>query len=257
MSSDACFENSARQQGIVERCLTLLLILLSTPLLISIAVLVLVCDGTPVFFRHERVGRHGAPFRMNKFRTMRSEPAAVALHITPGDDCRISRLGRWLRRYRLDELPQLINVHRGEMNLVGPRPESPLHAVAYGHQAVAMQALTPGITDPGTLFFLYRETELITGSQNPTETYLRCVMPLRNRISIEYSRKATTADDLLVLVATVIALVWPTAARPLGLAIMHRLRRRAATLMGNCSRLSTSDYAAREKMMSLGAAFRR
>jgi hypothetical protein len=167
---------------------------------------------------------------MIKFRTMRGEPTSESLQITAGDDSRISRLGHWLRRYRFDELPQLINVLRGEMNLVGPRPESPAHAVAYKRQAARMHALTPGITDPGTLFFLYRETELITGAQEPTDIYLRCVMPLRNRMSIEYSRNATVADDLLVLAATLLAIASPSAARPMGLGIMRRSRRRAAIL---------------------------
>jgi lipopolysaccharide/colanic/teichoic acid biosynthesis glycosyltransferase len=202
--------------------------LAAMPLLISIGLLVLLCDGMPVFFRHARVGEHGTTFGMLKFRTMRSPSATGELQITPGDDRRISRLGRWLRRYRLDELPQLINVSRGEMNLVGPRPEYPLHAAAYGRQAAAMLVLTPGITDPGTLFFLYRETELITGAQDPTDVYLRCVMPLRNRMSIEYSRNATTRDDLLVLAATLFAIASPSMARPLALAIVRRLRQRGA-----------------------------
>jgi lipopolysaccharide/colanic/teichoic acid biosynthesis glycosyltransferase len=229
LSSDAQFDPYARQRRLVSRWLNLLLILAAMPLLISIGLLVLLCDGTPVFFRHARVGEHGTTFGMLKFRTMRSPSATGELQITPGDDRRISRLGRWLRRYRLDELPQLINVYRGEMNLVGPRPEYPLHAAAYGRQAAAMRVLTPGITDPGTLFFLYRETEIITGALDPTDVYLRRVMPLRNRMSIEYSVNSTAGDDVLVLAATLLALASPSMARPLALGIMRRLRRRAAT----------------------------
>ncbi len=227
MSNDAGLDRCAQQRRFVSRWLNLLLLLVAGPLLISIGLLVLLCDGTPVVFRHTRVGRNGTTFQMIKFRTMRNEPADGALQITPGDDGRISRLGRWLRRYRLDELPQLINVLRGEMRLVGPRPEFPSHAAAYKRQAATMRVLTPGITDPGTLFFLYRETELITGAQDPTDIYLRCVMPLRNRISIEYSRNATVGDDLLALAATLFALASPSAARPFALGILRRVRRRS------------------------------
>jgi lipopolysaccharide/colanic/teichoic acid biosynthesis glycosyltransferase len=218
-------DRSALRQH-VSRWLSLLLMLAAGPLLISIGLLVLVCDGVPVLFRHARVGRHGVTFGMIKFRTMHNQGTTDALQITPGDDGRISPLGSWLRRYRLDELPQLINVFRGDMNLVGPRPEHPAHTTAYDRQAAPMQILTPGITDPGTLFFLYRETELITGARDPADVYLRCVMPLRNRMSIEYARSATAGDDLWVLLATLFALASPSAARPLGLGVIRRLRRR-------------------------------
>ena len=228
MSSHACASSYARQRQVVSRALSLVLMAVALPLLITIGLMVLLCDGTPILFRHPRIGRRGMTFRMFKFRTMRNHSPTGVLQVTPKDDPRISCLGRWLRRYRLDELPQLINVHRGEMNLVGPRPEAPSHTLAYGRQAEAMEALTPGLTDPGTLFFLYRETELVTGARDPTDIYLRCVMPLRNRMSIDYSRNATASDDLFVLAATLLALAFPSTARPLGLGIMRRLRRRSA-----------------------------
>lgn len=215
----------------ISLIVALLLLALAAPLFTLIAILILLFDGRPVMFLHPRIGRGGMRFRMFKFRTMHTGMQSSGAQITTANDARVTNLGRILRRYRLDELPQIVNVIRGEMAMVGPRPEAPDHATAWGKQADPMRAITPGITDPGTLFFLFRETELITGTENPTAVYLRSVMPLRNRMSIEYAGKAKVGDDVLVLLATLLALAWPAVARPLGFHISRRasFRRRTST----------------------------
>lgn len=182
------------------------LALLLLPAIAALALLVRVVDGAPVFYRARRVGRGGQVFAMYKLRTMRAGPGPL---ITTAHDPRITRLGGWLRRYRLDELPQLLNVLRGEMTLVGPRPESPEYAAHYGPQRSDMLRLWPGITDPGTLAFLFLETEIVSRAADPAEAYVRAVMPARNRLSIAYARIATPLHDLAVLVQTVAALLWP------------------------------------------------
>lgn len=203
----------------VSCLVALLLALLLLPLLAALALLVRVADGAPVFYRARRVGRGGHTFAMFKFRTMRAGPGPL---ITTAHDPRVTPLGRWLRRWRLDELPQLLNVLRGEMLLVGPRPESPEYAAHYGAQRAAMLRLWPGITDPGTLAFLFRETEIVSRAADPAQAYLHAVMPARNRLSIAYAEIATPAQDLAVLVQTLRALLSRRSAERIGLAFLRR-----------------------------------
>lgn len=203
----------------VSCLVALLLALLLLPVLAALALLVRVVDGAPVFYRARRVGRGGREFAMLKFRTMRAGPGPL---ITTAHDPRITRLGRWLRRWRLDELPQLLNVLRGEMLLVGPRPESPEYAAHYGAQRAAMLRLWPGITDPGTLAFLFLETEIVSRAADPAQAYVHTVMPARNRLSLAYAAVATPWQDLAVLVQTVRALLSRRSADRIGLAFQQR-----------------------------------
>ena len=197
----------------------LLLALALLPLAGVIALAVRVADGAPVFYRARRVGRGGRVFEMFKFRTMRAAPGPL---ITTAQDPRITRLGAWLRRSRLDELPQLVNVLRGEMMLVGPRPESPEYAAHYGAQREAMLALWPGLTDPGTLTFLFLETEIVSRAADPASAYVHAVMPARNRLSIAYARVATPGQDLRLLGQTVLALASRRRAEHIGSACLQR-----------------------------------
>ena len=130
-------------------------LLLLAPLLLVLALVVWLDTPGPVFFRQERVGRGGRTFRIHKFRTMGVDAPQRGLALTVGEDPRITRSGRWLRRTRLDELPQLIDVLKGDMSLVGPRPEVPRYVQHYP-PALRDRALAvrPGITDPSSLAFL-------------------------------------------------------------------------------------------------------
>ena len=139
------------------------------PALLLIALLVKLDSPGPVFFRQERVGRHGRPFRIHKFRTMRHEPAGLGLQITVGQDARITRVGRFLRASKLDELPQLIDVWTGTMSLVGPRPEVPRY-VAHYPSALRDKVLSvrPGITDIASIE--YRdESAVLGGARDPEQ----------------------------------------------------------------------------------------
>jgi len=189
------------------------------PVAASVALAVLLADGAPLLYRARRVGRGGREFAMFKFRTMRAAPGHL---ITTAQDPRVTRLGAWLRRWRLDELPQLVNVLRGEMMLVGPRPESPEYAAHYGVQRDAMLALHPGITDPGTLTYLFLETEIVSRAADPSAAYVRSVMPARNRLSIAYAQVATPWQDLCVLAQTVLALASRRSAERIGSACLQR-----------------------------------
>jgi len=177
-------------------------LLLLAPLLLAIALVVRLDTPGPVFFRQERVGRHGVPFRIHKFRTMVVDAPARGLPLTVGADPRITRSGAWLRRTRLDELPQLFDVVRGCMSLVGPRPEVPRYVQHYpAEYRDSVLAVRPGITDPSSLEFL-DEQELLAGADDPEREYIERILPVKMRAAAEYAHKATLWTDLVVILRT-------------------------------------------------------
>jgi lipopolysaccharide/colanic/teichoic acid biosynthesis glycosyltransferase len=172
-------------------------LLLLAPLLLAVALVVKLDSPGPVFFRQERVGRHGRTFRIHKFRTMRSD--AGGLPLTVGDDPRITPSGRWLRRTRIDELPQFIDVLAGSMSLVGPRPEVPRYVALYpaGLRERAL-AVRPGLTDPASLEFI-DEAGRLARAADPEREYVEVILPAKVRRAAEYAERATLATDLAVL----------------------------------------------------------
>ncbi|MDH4393966.1 MAG: sugar transferase [Aquabacterium sp.] len=179
-----------------------LALLLLAPLLMAVALAIRLDSPGPVFFRQERVGRHGVTFRIHKFRTMRADAPALGPQVTVGQDARITRVGHWLRGRRIDELPQFIDVLLGRMSLVGPRPEVP-RFVAHYPPALAAQVLAvrPGITDPAALAHI-DEASLLAGSLDPERTYIDQVLPHKLAMQAQYAARATLGSDLAVLVRT-------------------------------------------------------
>ena len=183
-------------------------LVLILPLLAVLALWIKLDTPGPVFFRQERVGRLGVPFRIHKLRTMQVAQHEAAPQVTVGADPRITRAGRWLRRHRLDELPQLIDVLAGSMSLVGPRPEVPRY-VAHYPAALRDKVLSvrPGITDPASLEFL-DEAAMLAASADPERVYVEAVLPVKLRLAAEYVDQATPARDLQVLCATLRTLLF-------------------------------------------------
>lgn len=180
------------------------LVLLS-PLLLAVAVWVKLDSPGPVFFRQERVGRHGVPFRIHKFRTM--VHGGQGAQITVGADRRITRAGAVLRRAKLDELPQLIDVLKGDMSLVGPRPEVPRYVAMYP-AALRDKVLSvrPGITDIASLE--YRdESERLALAADPEQEYVNVVLPAKLQLAAQYVDRASLAFDLQLILRTM-KLVW-------------------------------------------------
>jgi len=175
---------------------TLALILL-LPLFVLVALWVRFDSPGPVFFRQVRVGRHGRLFRIHKFRTMRH--GAEGLPITVGDDPRITRSGQFLRRTRVDELPQFIDVLQGSMSLVGPRPEVP-HYVQHYPPALRERALAvrPGITDPASLEFI-DEAERLAAAADPEREYIERILPAKLQRAADYADRASLGTDVAVL----------------------------------------------------------
>ena len=182
-------------------------LLLLWPLLLAIAAAVKLDSRGPVLFRQARVGRHGVPFRIHKFRTMVADAPQRGPALTVGDDARITRVGRWLRRTRLDELPQLIDVLAGDMSLVGPRPEVPQY-VAHWPAALRERALSvrPGITDPASLLYL-DEAELLARAADPEREYVEVILPRKLQCAADYAAQASLRSDLCVLLRTLRLLV--------------------------------------------------
>lgn len=181
-------------------------LLVCAPLLAVCAIGVRLDSPGPVLFRQERVGRRGRRFLILKLRTMRSRPVPGASQVTAADDPRITRFGAWLRRTKLDELPQLWNVLRGDMSLVGPRPEVPRFVACYPAEARdVVLSVRPGITDPASLRFR-NEAELLAGSSDPERDYVERILPQKIAAYVEYVRGRSLLGDLRIIAATLRAM---------------------------------------------------
>ena len=167
----------------------------------GISALVWMMDGTPVLFRQQRVGRHGRLFRIYKFRTMTNRPAEDST-ITVAGDARVTRLGKILRRFKLDELPQLINVFTGEMSLVGPRPDVPGYLDRLSGDAARLLELRPGITGPATLAFR-NEEQLLAQAADPKHYNNEIIFPEKVRLNLAYQRSQSLSVDLGFIFKTI------------------------------------------------------
>lgn len=203
-------------------------LLLLWPVLLGVAVLVRLDSPGPVLYRQQRVGLHGQLFWIHKFRSMRWSPVPVAAdadaragvagttgpQVTAGDDTRITRAGRWLRRSKLDELPQLWDVWRGAMSLVGPRPEVPHFMAQYAPDVRAhIVSVRPGITDWAAIAFR-NEEGLLAQATDPEAAYVQTIMPIKQAYYLHYVHGHSFLGDLQILWATVRAVLGGTPAGP-------------------------------------------
>jgi len=184
------------------------LLTLFMPLLVFTALAVKFEDGGPVFYRGLRTGLAGRPFRIYKFRTMVVDAEKKGGPSTAGDDPRVTRVGRFLRRYKLDELPQLINVLAGEMSLVGPRPEVPRYTALYTDEEEAILCVRPGITDWASIWNA-DEGALLAGAEDPERVYLEKIRPRKLQLQLKYVRERSFWVDLRILFLTLLAVIRP------------------------------------------------
>lgn len=177
------------------------------PLLLVIALAIKLDSRGPVFYRQVRVGRHGREFRIHKFRTMAHNPADRGPQLTVGADARITRVGTLLRRSKLDELAQLIDVLQGSMSLVGPRPEVPRYVALYPAELRAkVLSVRPGITDFASVE--YRdESTLLAASPDPERTYREVVLPAKLALQAQYVDAAGVLTDLKLIARTLRAIL--------------------------------------------------
>ena len=176
------------------------LVLLS-PGFLLLAILVKASDRGPVLFRQQRVGRGGGLFWILKFRSMVPNAEPLGLSVTKDGDPRITRLGRLLRKTKLDELPQLWNVWRGEMSFVGPRPEVPRYVAKYSEQQKRVLQLKPGITDLATLEFR-NEEELLLADPDTEQFYLDHCVPRKIELNLAYAERANLWEDTRIILRT-------------------------------------------------------
>lgn len=182
------------------------------PLSLLVALIIKLDDGGPVFYRGRRVGRWGRPFLIFKFRTMVLNAERLGGSSTADDDPRITRVGKLLRKYKLDELPQLINVLKGEMSLVGPRPEVQIYVDMYSEEERAILSVRPGITDWASLWDS-DEGALLAGAEDPEAAYLEFIRPTKLHLQLHYVRTQSLFTDLRILGLTLATVIFRGKAR--------------------------------------------
>lgn len=181
---------------------------LVSPVLLVLAAWINLTSSGPVFYRGVRGGLGGAPFRIFKFRSMAQNADRLGGPSTSGDDPRLTRVGRLMRRYKLDELPQLINVLVGDMSFVGPRPEVLSEVEAYTEEQRQILRIRPGITDWASIWNSNEES-VLAGTADPHAAYKQLIQPTKLRLQLAYYRERTFLVDIEILVSTVVKLFRP------------------------------------------------
>lgn len=181
------------------------LVILS-PLFLILAIAIARDSKGPVFFKQTRVGRNEVPFKIYKFRTMVEDAEARGMQLTVGDDSRITKVGTFLRKTKIDELPQLINVFKGEMSFVGPRPEVPKYVGLYTEDQRQVLMVRPGITDLASIEYR-NESELLATADNPEKVYIEEVMPRKIELNKKYIENISLCGDIRIIFKTLASLV--------------------------------------------------
>jgi len=203
-------EEYAVRRDVAKRAFDVLVcsvaLVLVSPLLVALAVAVLLDSGRPVFFRQTRVGLNGRTFRLLKFRTMVVDAERLAPNVSATDDPRVTRSGRFLRRWYLDELPQLVNVLKGDMSLVGPRPETPEFVALFTPEERRVLSVRAGIAGPSTLAFM-NEAELLADADDAVRLYEEQILHERVQADLSYLDRRSMAYDVRLLLAQVFAIL--------------------------------------------------
>ena len=184
-----------------------IILLILAPLLIIIGLLIKLTSKGPIIFKQTRVGRGNTQFAIYKFRTMIIDAEKKGLQLTVGKrDPRVTTIGHILRTFKLDELPQFLNVLKGEMSVVGPRPEVPRYVELYNHEQKNILNIRPGITDLASLKFI-NESELMQGKEDPETFYIKEIMPKKLNINLEYIQKQSLGFDLKIILFTFLKII--------------------------------------------------
>lgn len=221
----------------VDLTFSFTLLLLSAPVVVVAALLIKLESQGPVLFRQTRMGRGLKPFVLYKLRTM--SHGTKGLHYTIGGDPRVTRIGELLRRTKIDELPQLLNVIRGDMSLVGPRPVVPQIALDFREAYEYLLRFRPGLTDPASLKYC-RESELLALAPDPVAYFNTVVTPDKLRLSVAYVERATLGSDLVILAQTALAVTvgWHPAS--------EQVSKRSGSAQPRITQLHLSRWAERE-----------
>ena len=185
----------------VDVVISLLGLLILSPVFLVIALLIIIDSKGPVFYRQQRIGKGEQPFHIYKFRTMYLNSDTKALITIGSHDNRITQVGYYLRKYKIDEFPQLINVFKGDMSLVGPRPEVQKYTRLYTNDQLDVLSVRPGITDPASIL-LKDENDLLARSQDPEKFYIEKLLPHKLAINLRYIQQITLKNDLKIIFKT-------------------------------------------------------
>ena len=177
------------------------IIIVGIPLII-VAILIKLDSKGPILFLQKRVGRYGNPFYIYKFRTMITDAEKLGKQITVGNDSRITKVGAVLRKYKIDELPQLFNVLKGDMSLVGPRPEVPRYVELYSEEERHVLDVRPGITDLASIRYK-DENDILGKVDNPEEYYINVIMKDKLKLNLEYIEKSNLLFDIRLIMKTI------------------------------------------------------
>ena len=179
-------------------------LIIVSPILGVIAILIKISSPGPVFYRGTRTGRAGKSFKIFKFRTMVKNAEVLGGPSTASDDPRLTKIGKFLKKYQLDELPQLINVLKGEMSLVGPRPEVKMYVdMMTDEERKTILSIKPGMTDLASLWD-FHEGEILRGSPDPEKTYQEKIRPTKIKLQLEYVKNRSFLLDLKIIVKTIL-----------------------------------------------------
>lgn len=173
-----------------------------SPLFIAVSLAIVCTSRGGVFFKQTRVGKNGKPFKIYKFRTMVQNAESKGMQITVGDDARVTKVGRILRKTKIDELPQLINVLKGNMSLVGPRPEVPKYVALYNDEQKKVLSVKPGITDLASIEYK-DENSLLESGDNPEEKYINEIMPAKLALNLQYLQNRGFFYDIKLIFLTI------------------------------------------------------
>ncbi len=200
---------NSRYEDILKRIIdigfSLCGLIVVSPIFAGTSLFIYITSGRPIFFTHKRVGKDGRIIGIYKFRTMVRDAEKMGPQVTASDDPRITPFGRILRKTKLDELPQLINVLTGDLSLVGPRPEAPKYVELFKNEYKDILKVKPGLTDPATIEFI-DEQSLLSGSENPEEMYIKKILPQKIKLYKQYIENQSIILDFFILFKTLLRL---------------------------------------------------
>ncbi len=183
-------------------------LIITSPLLVLIAILIKLDSKGPIFYRGTRIGQFGKPFRIFKFRTMVVNAEELGGPSTAGDDSRLTKIGKLLKKFQLDELPQLINVLEGEMSFVGPRPEVKMYVdMMTNEERSTILSIKPGMTDLASLWD-FHESEVLKGSPDPEKSYMEKIRPTKIKLQLEYVKTRSFMLDLKIIIKTILKIFY-------------------------------------------------
>ncbi len=186
---------------VFDICTSLLVLVFFFPIFLLIGILISIDSRGGIFYWQNRIGRNSIPFKMCKFRTMATGSDKKGLLTIGNEDSRVTKIGRFLRKYKLDEFPQLWNVLKGEMSIVGPRPEVAKYVRLYNDQQKKVLDVKPGITDYASFDFI-DEGALLSKSNNPEKTYIEEILPQKLKLSLAYIQEQSFMTDLKIIFRT-------------------------------------------------------